>query len=393
MELSSLGDQVFAVESITKKRIRKGNVEYLLKWQGWPQKYSTWEPEDHILDPRLVLAYEEKEEKDRALAHRRKGLRPRRVLLRNIYTMELRSAHKIAEKPTPRLRLSLTRSVGAELDQCRRRSRSKEGGACRRQERRKSKQQTSKALHDSSLHRHIPQPAYEVAEENWAGEREVGREEESRKTLEDEGKMMETLQDLLSEMSEGYTSSAEQEVEILPDQPANSTPSQSHREEPTQDHSWGTGSEAVTDRFEGVVSTTDKSVGRASKQGAHDVAMTDNTTESAAGAEPVIGQSVKDRVQNRVSVIEAGPLTTNHLGSSMSCCGPVGGASAVAGGDVTQMCTGVSQRGQEVPKERSCDAVHSGKVIVTNVTVKSVTVTFREAMTAEGFFNSPELKV
>lgn len=60
MELSSIGDQVFAVESITKKRVRKGNVEYLLKWQGWPPKYSTWEPEENILDPRLVLAYEEK---------------------------------------------------------------------------------------------------------------------------------------------------------------------------------------------------------------------------------------------------------------------------------------------------------------------------------------------
>ncbi|CDQ85156.1 unnamed protein product [Oncorhynchus mykiss] len=120
MELSSIGEQVFAVESITKKRVRKGNVEYLLKWQGWPpntltgelattvrhlvhfrnvkspsrssvnpiphasktEGYSTWEPEDHILDPRLVLAYEEKEEKDRALAYRRKGLRPRRLVLR-----------------------------------------------------------------------------------------------------------------------------------------------------------------------------------------------------------------------------------------------------------------------------------------------------------------------
>uniref|UniRef100_A0A3Q0RKQ3 Chromo domain-containing protein n=1 Tax=Amphilophus citrinellus TaxID=61819 RepID=A0A3Q0RKQ3_AMPCI len=60
MELSSIGDQVFAVESITNKRVRKGTVEYLLKWQGWPPKYSTWEPEDNILDPLLVLAYEEK---------------------------------------------------------------------------------------------------------------------------------------------------------------------------------------------------------------------------------------------------------------------------------------------------------------------------------------------
>ncbi|KAM5174226.1 chromobox protein homolog 7 isoform 2-T2 [Callospermophilus lateralis] len=59
MELSAIGEQVFAVESIRKKRVRKGKVEYLVKWKGWPPKYSTWEPEEHILDPRLVLAYEE----------------------------------------------------------------------------------------------------------------------------------------------------------------------------------------------------------------------------------------------------------------------------------------------------------------------------------------------
>lgn len=115
MELSSIGDQVFAVESITKKRIRKGNVEYLLKWQGWPQKYSTWEPEDNILDPRLVLAYEENQEKIRALAYRKKGLRPRRLVLRNIFAMDLRSSHKIPEK-APRLRLSLTRSSSTDVE-------------------------------------------------------------------------------------------------------------------------------------------------------------------------------------------------------------------------------------------------------------------------------------
>ncbi|MBN3323440.1 CBX7 protein, partial [Atractosteus spatula] len=38
MELSAIGEQVFAVESIIKKRVRKGNVEYLLKWKGWPPK-------------------------------------------------------------------------------------------------------------------------------------------------------------------------------------------------------------------------------------------------------------------------------------------------------------------------------------------------------------------
>ncbi|XP_066563327.1 chromobox protein homolog 7 [Amia ocellicauda] len=114
MELSAIGEQVFAVESIIKKRVRKGNVEYLLKWKGWPPKYSTWEPEEHILDPRLVLAYEEKEQKDRAQGYRKRRPKPKRLLLQKLYSMDLRSAHKVPEKPPPRLRLSLSRSlVGA----------------------------------------------------------------------------------------------------------------------------------------------------------------------------------------------------------------------------------------------------------------------------------------
>uniref|UniRef100_A0A8D0ARC5 Chromobox 7 n=1 Tax=Sander lucioperca TaxID=283035 RepID=A0A8D0ARC5_SANLU len=81
MELSAIGEQVFAVESIVKKRVRKGNVEYLLKWKGWPPKYSTWEPEEHILDQRLVQAYEEKEQREKTLGHRRKGPKAKRLIL------------------------------------------------------------------------------------------------------------------------------------------------------------------------------------------------------------------------------------------------------------------------------------------------------------------------
>uniref|UniRef100_A0A3Q2XSY0 Chromobox 7 n=1 Tax=Hippocampus comes TaxID=109280 RepID=A0A3Q2XSY0_HIPCM len=81
MELSAIGEQVFAVESIMKKRVRKGNVEYLLKWKGWPPKYSTWEPEEHILDQRLVQAYEEKEQRDKTLGHRRKRSKAKKRLL------------------------------------------------------------------------------------------------------------------------------------------------------------------------------------------------------------------------------------------------------------------------------------------------------------------------
>ncbi|XP_017295811.1 chromobox protein homolog 7 [Kryptolebias marmoratus] len=112
MELSAIGEQVFAVESIVKKRVRKGNVEYLLKWKGWPPKYSTWEPEEHILDRRLVQAFKEKEERDRVIGHRRKGSKAKKLLLQNtVYTMDLRSAHKIPAQPPPRLHLSLMRSL------------------------------------------------------------------------------------------------------------------------------------------------------------------------------------------------------------------------------------------------------------------------------------------
>ncbi|XP_069509056.1 chromobox protein homolog 7 [Ambystoma mexicanum] len=114
MELSAIGEQVFAVENIRKKRIRKGKVEYLVKWKGWPPKYSTWEPEDHILDPRLVMAYEEKEEKDRASGCRKRGPKPKRRVLQRLYGMDLRSAHKKVKER--KLCFHLSRRFSAVVD-------------------------------------------------------------------------------------------------------------------------------------------------------------------------------------------------------------------------------------------------------------------------------------
>ncbi|CAL8289537.1 unnamed protein product [Boreogadus saida] len=170
MELSSIGEQVFAVESITKKRVRKGNVEYLLKWLGWPQKYSTWEPEDHILDPRLVLAYEEKEERDRAVAFRRKGLRPRRLLLRNLFAMDLRSQQKEEAPPPPRLRLSLARSMSTDVDPGGRGGR---GGLCRRLAGRRGGARPS-AHGPSRKHRRLLRKEKEQEEEEEEEEEEEG---------------------------------------------------------------------------------------------------------------------------------------------------------------------------------------------------------------------------
>ncbi|XP_069703903.1 polycomb group protein Pc isoform X5 [Periplaneta americana] len=58
MELP-MGDRVYAAERIMKKRVRRGRVEYFVKWKGWSQKHSTWEPEENILDVRLIDIFEQ----------------------------------------------------------------------------------------------------------------------------------------------------------------------------------------------------------------------------------------------------------------------------------------------------------------------------------------------
>lgn len=62
MHKMELGDSVFAAERIMKRRIRKNKVEYYVKWKGWKPKHNTWEPEENILDPRLIQSFMKGEE-------------------------------------------------------------------------------------------------------------------------------------------------------------------------------------------------------------------------------------------------------------------------------------------------------------------------------------------
>ncbi|XP_077575370.1 chromobox protein homolog 8b isoform X2 [Stigmatopora nigra] len=83
MELSAVGERVFAAESIIKRRIRKGRLEYLVKWKGWSPKYSTWEPEENILDSRLFAAFEERERERELFGPKKRGPKPKSFLLKS----------------------------------------------------------------------------------------------------------------------------------------------------------------------------------------------------------------------------------------------------------------------------------------------------------------------
>ncbi|XP_038144233.1 chromobox protein homolog 2 [Cyprinodon tularosa] len=85
-ELSAVGEQVFDAECILNKRLRKGKLEFLVKWRGWSSKHNSWEPQENILDPRLLAAFNKKEqEKELLMLKRRKRPRGRpRKIIENI---------------------------------------------------------------------------------------------------------------------------------------------------------------------------------------------------------------------------------------------------------------------------------------------------------------------
>ncbi|XP_056609831.1 chromobox homolog 7a isoform X1 [Triplophysa dalaica] len=390
MELIAIGEQVFAVESITKKRIRKGNVEYLLKWQGWSPKYSTWEPEENILDPRLVVAYEEKEEKERALAYKRKGLRPRRIVLRNIYPMDLRSAHKVLLKPAPRIRLSLSRSL--EIDQIGRRCR--EG--YRRLEKRRPRIMDDVKPFQQLTRSPIFSKDFRVKE--WDRVEEI-EQKKQRMTINDENTDMN--QDIPSghELSEGYNSSTEQEPIIIVRKTENCQSSLDHSEKPIEDTCLMTGPIlGATDGLENrTITETQLTVPVTNTAGGgdseHDATNTDQSLQNSTNLETKV-EGVPDKIQNRPSVIEV------HMSVKQEMIRETGQSDTPEVEDKSEMDVEVTEECKttlQVPTDQSqassTIAVHTGKVIVTKVTINSLTVTFKEAMSAEGFFSDCALEL
>ncbi|KAF0037895.1 hypothetical protein F2P81_010769 [Scophthalmus maximus] len=60
----------------------QGRIEYLVKWKGWSPKYSTWEPEENILDSRLFVAFEQRERERELYGPKKRGPKPKTFLLK-----------------------------------------------------------------------------------------------------------------------------------------------------------------------------------------------------------------------------------------------------------------------------------------------------------------------
>uniref|UniRef100_A0A8C2Z6V8 Chromobox homolog 6a n=2 Tax=Cyclopterus lumpus TaxID=8103 RepID=A0A8C2Z6V8_CYCLU len=100
MELSSTGDRVFAAEAILKRRVRQGRLEYLVKWKGWAMKHSTWEPEENILDDRLILGFERKEREREITGPKKRGPKPKTVTGK-IRTQKAAAGSRASSSSTP----------------------------------------------------------------------------------------------------------------------------------------------------------------------------------------------------------------------------------------------------------------------------------------------------
>ncbi|RWS30902.1 uncharacterized protein B4U80_11597 [Leptotrombidium deliense] len=51
-------EELYEVENVVSKRVKKGVTEYLLKWKGYSEKDNTWEPLDNIYDKQIIEDYE-----------------------------------------------------------------------------------------------------------------------------------------------------------------------------------------------------------------------------------------------------------------------------------------------------------------------------------------------
>ncbi|XP_042008574.1 chromo domain protein LHP1-like [Salvia splendens] len=57
---TKLADGFYEMEAVRRKRVRKGQLQYLIKWRGWSEAANTWEPVENLLQcSDIIDAFEE----------------------------------------------------------------------------------------------------------------------------------------------------------------------------------------------------------------------------------------------------------------------------------------------------------------------------------------------
>lgn len=85
-----MDDKEYVVEAIRDRRSKNGRIQYLVKWEGWPETANTWEDEGNLSDgcQVLVAQYLEKLYKEQEQANKEKLL-----------LAEIQKSEKKARKP------------------------------------------------------------------------------------------------------------------------------------------------------------------------------------------------------------------------------------------------------------------------------------------------------
>lgn len=84
MQVENLDHNEYYVEKILEKKIIKGEIKYLIKWDGWPIEDSTWEPLSNLGNIKNLIEIFEKERAIKNSKPKQRRRRRRRNMIKNI---------------------------------------------------------------------------------------------------------------------------------------------------------------------------------------------------------------------------------------------------------------------------------------------------------------------